>query len=306
MSILEINRLTTRFPLYRGFLLRRPSGEVRAVEDVSLQVHRGEILGLVGESGSVVLAGTDLSLLSAQGIRSHRADIQMIFQNPYASLNPRMTVYDTLSEAIGVRGRPADTTAAVSALMDRVGLPAQAMRKFPHEFSGGQRQRIAIARALAPRPKVLIADEPVSALDVSIAAQILNLLRRLCTDMELAMLFISHDLSVVGHIADRVAVMYLGRIVETGTANDVLGNPAHPYAQALLSAVPETGLDRDTLQKRIVLQGDPPSPITPPAGCAFHPRCRYAIPACSQAVPGLEPAPQGKEHFGACIRMREI
>jgi oligopeptide transport system ATP-binding protein len=323
-TILTVENLTTEFPIVKGFLSRR-TGEVRAVESVSFSLAPGEILGLVGESGcgkstlarsimrlvdttagKVILDTIEFSALPQSDLRRHRPDIQMIFQDPYASLNPRMTVFDTLSEALAVRERSSDVTAAVAALMERVGLAPAGMRKFPHEFSGGQRQRIAIARALAPKPKVLIADEPVSALDVSIAAQIINLLQQLCAEMSLAMIFISHDLSVVSHLAHKTAVMYLGRIVESGPTAAVLESPAHPYTKALISAVPTLDADRNQASKRIILTGEPPSPINPPSGCVFHPRCRFAIPRCAEVVPDLVDVSNQADHRAACIRLGSI
>jgi oligopeptide transport system ATP-binding protein len=235
-----------------------------------------------------------------------RRDLQMIFQDPYASLNPRMTVHATLAEPLLVHGicRPSEVRAHVEELMSTVGLSPRFARKYPHEFSGGQRQRIAIARALALRPKIIIADEPVSALDVSIQAQILNLLSQLCRGMNLSLIFIAHDLSVVRHISDRVAVMYLGKIVELGPAVDVIDRPRHPYTRALVSAIPVPNPEVERVRQRIVLAGDPPSPIDPPSGCAFHPRCPYAVDRCRQAIPQL--GPSGPSREAACIRLDEI
>jgi oligopeptide transport system ATP-binding protein len=230
----------------------------------------------------------------------------MVFQDPYASLNPRKTVFATLAEPLLVHGfgKSADVQARVAELMTLVGLAPRFMQKYPHEFSGGQRQRIAIARALALQPKVIIADEPVSALDVSIQAQILNLLAQLCRKMNLSMIFIAHDLSVVKHISDRIAVMYLGKIVELGPALDVIERPRHPYTRALVSAIPTPDPDVQRGRQRIVLAGDPPSPIDPPSGCPFHPRCPYAVEKCREIVPPLYAA--GAEREAACIRLDEI
>ena len=322
--ILELKDVKTHFPITRGFLLKRNVGTVKAVDGVTLTVGKGEVLGLVGESGcgkstlartimqllpttggAVVLNGKNLAGSTAKELVANRREMQMVFQDPYASLNPRMTVYATLAEPILVHKlcAPSEVPGRVAELMRLVGLAPRFMQKYPHEFSGGQRQRIAIARALALNPKVVIADEPVSALDVSIQAQILNLLSELCQKMNLSLIFIAHDLSVVKHISDRVAVMYLGKIVELGTAEDVIERPAHPYTRALVSAIPTPNPDAERNRKRIVLGGDPPSPINPPSGCAFHPRCPYAIDKCKEIVPPLV-VRDGRE--AACIRLGEI
>jgi oligopeptide transport system ATP-binding protein len=230
----------------------------------------------------------------------------MIFQDPYASLNPRMTVFGTLAEAIRAHKKipRRELRPRIAALMSKVGLLARDVKKYPHEFSGGQRQRIAIARALAVEPKLIIADEPVSALDVSIQAQIINLLAKIRREMNLTIIFISHDLSVVKHISDRIAVMYLGKIVELGTPEQVLGKPLHPYTKALISAVPIVDPTRERSRQRIVLPGDPPSPMNPPVGCRFHPRCPYMIEACKAQIPPL--VDWIEKHFAACIRVPEI
>ena len=324
-AILELHDVKTHFPIQRGFLLKRLVGAVKAVDGVSLSLAQGEVLGLVGESGcgkstlartimqlvpttagSVVLEGRNLTQGSAAEIHDIRRDLQMVFQDPYASLNPRKTVFASLAEPLIVHRRceRSEVQAQVAELMTLVGLAPRFMQKYPHEFSGGQRQRIAIARALALRPKVIIADEPVSALDVSIQAQILNLLAQLCRQMNLSMIFIAHDLSVVKHISDRIAVMYLGKIVERGPALDVIDRPRHPYTRALVSAIPTPDPDVQRARQRIVLAGDPPSPIDPPIGCAFHPRCPFALEKCRERVPPLYPA--GPNRQAACIRLDEI
>ncbi len=324
-AFLEIADLKTHFPIEKGFLIKKPVGTVRAVDGIDLSLRKGEVLGLVGESGcgkstlgrtilqlikptagKVVLAGRNLAELHGSALREARGDFQMIFQDPYASLNPRMTVYDTLSEAIATHNRNAsrDMPKRVSALLERVGLSPRYIKKYPHEFSGGQRQRIAIARALAVEPQLIIADEPVSALDVSIQAQIINLLIQLTREMSLTMIFISHDLSVVKHISDRIAVMYLGRIVEMGPSVEVFERPIHPYTKALVSAVPIPDPAREKHRQRIILAGDPPSPINPPAGCTFHPRCPYMKEECKAAYPPFVEYTSARR--ATCIRLHEI
>lgn len=324
-SFLQIENLKTHFPVERGTIIRRRIGTVRAVDGVSFSLARGEILGLVGESGcgkstlgrtilqliqptegAVVLAGKNLAGLNQHDLKAARADFQMIFQDPYASLNPRMTVFDALAEAMRAHRKisNADINERVAALMQKVGLSPRFVKKYPHEFSGGQRQRIAIARALAVEPKLIIADEPVSALDVSIQAQIINLLAKLSREMQLTLIFISHDLSVVKHISDRIAVMYLGRIVEMGPAVDVFEKPLHPYTKALVSAVPIPDPEREKQRQRVILSGDPPSPLRPPPGCAFHPRCAYATPDCAKLIPQLDSFTATRTV--ACLRTREI
>ncbi|MEE2947020.1 MAG: oligopeptide/dipeptide ABC transporter ATP-binding protein, partial [Verrucomicrobiota bacterium] len=253
------------------------------------------------------LGNQTLTDLDGKELRTARADFQMIFQDPYASLNPRMTVYSMLAEAIQAHRKvpKGDLAGAVGKLMEKVGLAARFMRKYPHEFSGGQRQRIAIARALAVEPKLIIADEPVSALDVSIQAQILNLLSHLTREMELTMIFISHDLSVVKHISDRIAVMYLGRIVEIGPATEVFEHSQHPYTKALVSAVPMPDPDSESTRKRILLPGDPPSPLYPPKGCTFHPRCPAATEECTVSFPEFSSL-KTENHQAACIHLAAV
>jgi oligopeptide transport system ATP-binding protein len=325
-NFLEVKNLKTWFPVRKGFLFSRHLGDVKAVDGVSLSLRKGEIVGLVGESGcgkstfgrtilqlvrpiegTVTLDGRLLTELRGAALRRARSDFQMVFQDPYASLNPRMTVFDALAEAMQAH-RPVprrELPGRIAALLQKVGLPPQAQRRYPHEFSGGQRQRIAIARALAVEPKLLVADEPVSALDVSIQAQIINLLARLSREMGLTLLFISHDLSVVRHIADRIAVMYLGRLVEIGPAENVIANPLHPYTKALISAIPIPDPRREARRVRVLLPGDPPSPLHPPGGCPFHPRCLHAVARCAQVVPHLEAFGKSGGEV-SCIRAAEI
>ncbi len=325
LPLLQLTNVQTHFPVESGFVFRKQTGVVKAVDGVTLSVARGEVLGLVGESGcgkstlartilqlvpttggTVVLGGRNLTTASAAEILAARRHMQMVFQDPFASLNPRMTVYEALAEPLLVHQvcPPSEVPARVAALMEKVGLAARFSQKYPHEFSGGQRQRIAIARALALEPQLVIADEPVSALDVSIQAQILNLLAQLVRQLNLTLVFIAHDLSVVKHISDRVAVMYLGKIVELGPAVDVIARPRHPYTRALVSAIPTPDPDRERQRHRLVLAGDPPSPLNPPAGCAFHPRCPFAQEKCKAAVPPLVPA--GPDREAACVRLDEI
>ena len=318
--LLQIKDLKTHFPVRKGQIFERTVGVVKAVDGVSLSLKAGEVLGLVGESGcgkstvartivgleeavsgEIYFEGEALHGLSPAELRPIRPRLQMVFQDPYASLNPRKTVFNILAEPLRYHKLVArdEVPEEVGRLMERVGLARRFMRKYPHEFSGGQRQRIAVARALALRPKLILADEPVSALDVSVQAQILNLLAQLTREDGLTMLLISHDLSVVKHVSDRIAVMYLGRIVEQGPADEVFAAPLHPYTRALIAAAPKP--DPEMRTARALLEGDPPSPMNPPEGCAFHPRCPYATPACAQTRPVLES--RGSGHEAACIRL---
>ena len=299
------------------------NGVVKAVDGVSFEVRRGTIVGLVGESGSgkttagrcalrlvepsagrIIYDGVDLTSLSARRMRDYRRRMQIVFQDPYSSLNPRLKVDAIIGEAIDTHrlARGAARRERIAELLIRVGLEPGAARRYPHEFSGGQRQRIGIARALAVEPDFIVADEPVSALDVSVQAQVLNLIQDLQQAYGLTMLLIAHDLSVVEYLCDEVVVMYLGRVMEQGPSREIYAMPRHPYTRALLSASPVP--DPKARRKRVVLQGDIPSPINPPSGCVFRTRCPAAIPACAEAVPPLESVGQG--HRVACIRHREI
>ena len=325
MSLLELREVHTHFALPGRAFSRRRAGVVQAVDGVSLRIEECEILGLVGESGcgkstlgrsilqlvrptsgQVLFDGADLCGLAGGELRRLRRQIQIVFQDPYSSLNPRMSVYDAIGEPFRVHRRVSrrDLPGVVRYLMTQVELPGRHMRRYPHEFSGGQRQRIAIARALALEPRLLVADEPVSALDVSVQAGILNLFAKLCRQRRLAMLFISHDLAVVRHLAHRIAVMYLGKIVEIGPAGALFDNPQHPYTRALLEAIPLPDPRRERRRGNVTLAGEPPSPQSPPPGCRFHPRCPYAEPACAQSTPRLEA--WRENHHAACLRLGKI
>jgi oligopeptide/dipeptide ABC transporter ATP-binding protein len=326
MTVLEVEGLRKEFPIRSG-LLQRETGRVRAVQDVSFSIRRGETLALVGESGCgkttvsrcILRAlpptegairfspepgqSIDLAPLSRRAMRPLRRHIQMIFQDPYASLNPRMMVGDIIAEPLLVNGVPsAQRQLRVRELLDLVGLPAATRTRFPHAFSGGQRQRIGIARALALDPTLVVADEPVSALDVSVQAQIINLLLDLQDRLHLSMLFVAHDLGVVRHVSDRVAVMYLGRIVETAPTTGLYATPRHPYTEALLAAVPKA--DPALRDQTSAPAGEIADPANPPSGCAFHPRCPYAVVRCRTELPALkEIAPA---HWSACHRSAEL
>jgi len=316
MALLEVENLKKYFPVKKG-LLSRTVGEVRAVDGVSFTINRGETLGLVGESGCgkttvgrtilrlieptagrVSFNGENLLELKGAELRNMRASLQIIFQDPFSSLDPRMNVGQIIAEPIRnhTKASKAEIRQRVASLMERVGLHPEQIGRYPHEFSGGQRQRIGIARALALNPLAIICDEPVSALDVSIQAQVINLLARLQEEMHLSYLFIAHDLSVVEHISDRVAVMYLGRIVELATDKALYQNPLHPYSQALLAAVPVP--DPEISRKKILLEGDVPSPLNPPTGCTFHTRCPECMDICSREIPIFKN--MGSEHWVAC------
>ena len=316
--ILKATGLVKYFPVTHG-LMRRPTEAVHAVDGVDLQLRAAETLGVVGESGcgkttlgrtlvrlldptdgKLEFKGRDITALSAGQMRPLRQDMQIVFQNPFASLDPRMTVHDIISEPLRVHGKykRRSSSARIAELMGTVGLSPEHARRYPHEFSGGQRQRIGIARALALDPDLLVLDEPVSALDVSIQAQVVNLLKHIQDDLGVAYIFIAHDLTVVRHISDRVAVMYLGKVVETGTRDDVYHAPSHPYTQALLSAAPVPDPTVRGVRKRIVVSGDVPSPVNPPSGCRFRTRCWKAQPICAEEEPQL--VDRGQGHPVAC------
>src|SRR6266849_202074 len=307
-TLVEVKGLKVHFPI-KGGILSRTLAHVKAVDGVDLFVRRGETLGLVGESGcgksttgrailqlinptegSIKLNGVELTKLPPGEIRKKRAEMQMVFQDPYGSLSPRFTVGQIIAEPLEnfKKGRPKEITEEVAHLLEVVGLNPFFVNRFPHEFSGGQRQRIGIARALALRPSFIVADEPVSALDVSIQAQVLNLMEELQGQFGLTYLFVAHNLSVVKHISDRVAVMYLGRIVELAKSEELYEIPLHPYTQALLSAIPVPDPEKEERRRRIILEGDVPSPVNPPSGCNFHPRCWKAQAICREVIPILE------------------
>jgi peptide/nickel transport system ATP-binding protein len=316
--LLETIHLKKYFPIKAG-MLQHEVGRVHAVDDVSVQVFEGETLGLVGESGcgkstfgrsvvrlleptdgDIMFEGRSIAHLGTRKMRPLRRELQMVFQDPYASLNPRKRVGSIIGDPLRIHriGDGSSRRKRVQELLEVVGLSPEHYNRFPHEFSGGQRQRIGVARALALRPKLVVADEPVSALDVSIQSQMLNLLEDLQNDFKLTYIFIAHDLGVVRHVSDRIAVMYLGKLVELSPAEELYERPIMPYTEALLSAVPIPDPDLSEQRERIVLQGDVPSPIDPPSGCRFHPRCRYATEICSQVEPPL--TDYGNGHLAAC------
>jgi len=324
--LLEVKNLKMYFPIHGGILWRR-IGKVYAADGISLKVKEGETVGLVGESGcgkttvgrsiariykptegKVIFDGKDMSHINRKELRELRRDLQIIFQDPFESLDSRQTVGDILEEPFIIHGIGTSEMRKIEVkkLLARVGLNENAINRFPHEFSGGQRQRIGIARAIALKPKMIICDEPVSALDVSIQSQILNLLLELQKEMRLSYLFIAHDLSVVKHISDRIAVMYLGKIVEYTDAETLYQMPVHPYTQALISAIPVP--DPTIRKEKQILTGDVPSPIHPPSGCVFHTRCPYVTDRCRKEVPELSAAPGtgGENHLQACLRVGEI
>ena len=317
-KLVEVENLVTYFPIFSG-VLQKKTGEVKAVDDISFFIRKGETLGLVGESGcgktttgrsilkleeptsgSVIFDGKNLIEMEGEELRRMRSQMQPIFQDPFASLNPRMNVGDIIGEPLEVHNlaKGKELIDKVNDLLEKVGLAPEMADRYPHEFSGGQRQRIGIARALSASPSFIVCDEAVSALDVSIQGQIIKLLIKLREELNLTYLFISHDLSVVRHISDRVAVMYLGKIVEITTSDQIYSNPKHPYTISLLSAVPIPDPAVDRTRKRIMLKGDVPSPINPPSGCPFHTRCQMAVETCSSLDQKLRN--MGEEHWVAC------
>ncbi len=316
--LLQVNNLTKFFPVKKGSFFNSKS-YVKAVDRVSFKINKGETLGLVGESGcgkttlgrtavrlydatagEIIYKGVDLAKYSQRQMLPYRRKLQMIFQDPYASLDSRMTVGDIIGEAIDIHnlGKGKERLEKIRTLLDRVGLNGDHISRYPHEFSGGQRQRIGIARALAVEPEFIVCDEPISALDVSIQAQVVNMLEDLQKDLGLTYLFIAHDLSMVKHISNNIGVMYLGRLVEVGESNELYAHPLHPYTQALLSAIPIPDPKASAAQKRIVLKGEIPSPIDPPPGCRFKGRCKYAKQICSEEDPDLKEVQNN--HFVAC------
>ena len=321
-NLIEVKDLKMYFPVSSGILFQRTVANIKAVDGISFDIKKGETLGLVGESGcgktttgrcilqlykptagSITFEGREMTGMGSRELRSMRREMQVIFQDPYSSLNPRMTAGNIIGEPLVVHGlvdSKAEYRERVANLLQNVGLNPYMADRFPHEFSGGQRQRIGVARALSVSPKFIVADEPVSALDVSIQAQIVNLLEDLQTEFNLTYLFIAHDLSVVRHISDRVGVMYLGHIVEMADRNDIYVNPLHPYTKALLSAVPIPDPVIDAQRERVLLTGEVPSPLNPPSGCVFHPRCPIAIDECSEVIPELREVEPN--HWVACIR----
>ncbi len=325
-TLVDVRDLKMHFPLTRGIIFQKVIGHVRAVDGVSFSIEKGQTLGLVGESGSgkttigrtivrlykpttgqILFGDTDLAKLGGEELRQIRRRVQMVFQDPYASLNPRYTIGSLIAEPMNIYdiGSSNEIREKTAELLSVVGLRAEYIDRYPHEFSGGQRQRIAVARALAINPEFIVLDEPVSALDVSVRAQVLNLLQRLQKQFDLTYLFVSHDLSVVRHVADRIAVMYLGKIVELADRDELYAAPKHPYTQALLSAVPIPDPKVEKRRQRVILSGDLPSPINIPSGCRFHTRCPMAQQICREVEPAFE-AKEGHEHYAACHFSEEV
>jgi peptide/nickel transport system ATP-binding protein len=316
--LLDVEHLKLHFPVKEGIVFDREVSQVHAVDDVTFELREGETLGLVGESGCgkttlsrtlmrlleptegvIRFRGRDITHASRRELQPLRKEMQMVFQDPFASLNPRKRVAQTIGMPLRLHGVDrADADGRIRELLDRVGLAEEHRNRFPHEFSGGQRQRIGVARALALEPNLIVLDEPVSALDVSIQAQIINLLEDLQDDMGLTYMFVAHDLSVVRHVSDRIAVMYLGKLMEVSPAEELYSKPIHPYTSALLSAVPIPDPRQNRARERVVVPGEPPNPIDPPSGCVFHPRCLRATDVCSEVVPPLTRYPGG--HLAAC------
>ncbi len=320
-TVVKISDLKVHYPIRKGFFSFGKPQTLKAVDGISFELKEGEILGLVGESGcgksslgraiirlvdatsgKVDIQGIDFLALKGKALKAKRPQIQMIFQDPYASLDPRMTVFDILAEPVKAHMKLSskELEERIKKYLELVNLPVKALKKYPHEFSGGQRQRICIARALILEPKIVVADEPVSALDVSVQAQILNLLKDIQQKLNLTMIFISHNLSVVKYISDRIAVMYLGKIVEIGSRQDIFASPRHPYTQALISAVPIPDPKTERNRVRVPLIGEIPSPINPPSGCTFHTRCPFAVAHCKEAIPRLENVAQNPAWQVSC------
>ena len=322
--LLEVDHLELHFPIRKGVVVDRTVGAVHAVNEVTFTLGEGETLGLVGESGcgkttlsralmrlldptggTIHFRGRDITNASRRELRPLRTDMQMVFQDPFASLNPRKRIDQIIGMPLGLHGvARADVEDRVRELLDRVGLAPEHAHRYPHEFSGGQRQRIGIARALALNPKLVVLDEPVSALDVSVQAQIINLLDDLQDDLGLTYLFVAHDLSVVRHVSDRIAVMYLGKLMEVSSAEELYSKPVHPYTEALLAAIPIPDPRENRARKRAIVSGEPPNPIEPPTGCVFHPRCPYSTDVCREIEPPLTRYPDG--HLAACHHPRRV